>query len=78
MDNVIRTVPQKKMVFGVACLISFLSRYIALHPGDIISTGTPPGVVLGTATPRYFKAGDEVRLGIDDVGEQHQHVVVSE
>ena len=66
------------MVFGVAYLISYLSRFMTLHPGDIISTGTPPGVALGMATPRYLRAGDEVRLGIDGLGEQRQRVVASE
>jgi 2-keto-4-pentenoate hydratase/2-oxohepta-3-ene-1,7-dioic acid hydratase in catechol pathway len=65
----------KTMVFGVAYLISYLSRFMTLHPGDIISTGTPPGVALGMAVPRYLQAGDEVRLGIDGLGEQRQRVV---
>lgn len=67
----------KTMVFGVAYLISYLSRFMTLHPGDVISTGTPPGVALGMATPRYLRAGDEVRLGIDGLGEQKQHVVAT-
>ena len=60
------------MVYGVAHLISYLSRFMTLQPGDIISTGTPPGVGLGFKPPRYLKAGDSVELGIDGLGEQKQ------
>lgn len=60
------------MVYGVAHLISYLSRFFTLHPGDIISTGTPPGVGLGFKPPRYLKAGDTVELGIDGLGSQKQ------
>lgn len=63
------------MVFGVAHLVSYLSRYMSLHPGDIISTGTPPGVGLGQKPPIYLKAGSEMRLGIDGLGEQTQNVI---
>jgi 2,4-diketo-3-deoxy-L-fuconate hydrolase len=63
------------MVFGVAHLISYISRYMSLQPGDIISTGTPPGVGLGQKPPRYLRAGNVVRLGIDGLGAQHQTVV---
>jgi 2-keto-4-pentenoate hydratase/2-oxohepta-3-ene-1,7-dioic acid hydratase in catechol pathway len=65
----------KTMVFGVAFLISYLSQFMTLHPGDIISTGTPPGVALGMSTPRYLKAGDQIRLGVEGLGEQRQTVV---
>lgn len=65
----------KTMVFGVATLISYLSRFMSLHPGDIISTGTPPGVGLGMKPPRYLKAGNTMRLGVDGLGEQTQRVV---
>ena len=65
----------KTMVYGVAHLVSYLSRFFTLHPGDIISTGTPPGVGLGFNPPRYLKTGDEVRLGIEGLGEQRQSVV---
>lgn len=64
----------RTMVFGVAHLVSYLSRYMSLQPGDIISTGTPPGVGLGMKPPRYLKAGDEMRLGIEGLGEQKQLV----
>ncbi len=63
------------MVFDVAHLVSYLSRFFTLHPGDIISTGTPPGVGMGQIPPRYLKAGDVVTLGIDSLGEQRQVVV---
>lgn len=64
----------RTMVFGVVQVVSYLSRYMSLQPGDIISTGTPPGVGLGMKPPRFLKAGDEMRLGIDGLGEQHQVV----
>ena len=63
------------MVFGVAHLVSYLSRFMSLQPGDIISTGTPPGVGLGQKPPVYLKAGNKMRLGIDGLGEQTQNVV---
>jgi hypothetical protein len=63
---------------GAIRQVSYLSRFMTLHPGDIISTGTPPGVALGMATPRYLREGDEVRLGIDGLGEQRQLVVPGE
>ena len=63
------------MVYGVAHLVSYLSRFFTLHPGDIITTGTPPGVGMGQKPPRFLKAGDVVSLGIDGLGEQRQVVV---
>ena len=60
------------MVYGVAYLVSYLSQFMTLHPGDIISTGTPPGVGLGFKPPRYLKAGDIVELGIEGLGSQKQ------
>jgi 2-keto-4-pentenoate hydratase/2-oxohepta-3-ene-1,7-dioic acid hydratase in catechol pathway len=65
----------KTMVFGVAHLISYLSRFMTLHPGDIISTGTPPGVGLGHKPPVYLRPGNRMRLGVDGLGEQQQQVV---
>ncbi|MEO8152648.1 MAG: fumarylacetoacetate hydrolase family protein [Rhizobacter sp.] len=62
------------MVFGVAQLVSYISRFMTLYPGDLISTGTPPGVGLGQKPPLYLKAGDEIRLGIEGLGQQHQRV----
>lgn len=65
----------KTMVFGVAHLVSYLSRFMSLQPGDIISTGTPPGVGLGQKPPLYLRPGNVMRLGIDGLGEQRQEVV---
>ena len=62
----------RTMVYGVAHLVSYLSQFMTLHPGDIISTGTPPGVGLGMKPPRYLKAGDVVELGIEGLGQQKQ------
>jgi 2-keto-4-pentenoate hydratase/2-oxohepta-3-ene-1,7-dioic acid hydratase in catechol pathway len=63
------------MVFGVAHLVSYISQFMSLQPGDIISTGTPPGVGFGQKPPIYLRAGQSMRLGIDGLGEQRQHVV---
>ena len=63
------------MVYGVAHLVSYLSQFFTLHPGDIISTGTPPGVGMGMKPPRYLKAGDVVELGIQGLGQQKQTCV---
>ena len=63
------------MIFGVAHLVSYISRYMTLMPGDIISTGTPAGVGLGQRPPTYLKAGDVVELGIDGLGRQRQQLV---
>jgi len=63
------------MVFGVAYLISYLSRFMSLHPGDIISTGTPPGVGLGQKPPVYLRPGNVMTLGVDGLGEQRQRVL---
>ena len=64
------------MIFGVEKLISYLSYFVTLQPGDIISTGTPPGVGMGVKPePVFLKIGDEMRLGIDGLGEQKQNVI---
>ena len=63
------------MVFGVKYLVSYLSRFMSLQPGDIISTGTPPGVGHGMKPPVYLRAGNVMRLGVDGLGEQTQTVV---
>ncbi len=65
----------RTMVFNCAYLVSYLSRYMTLMPGDVITTGTPPGVGLGFKPPIYLKAGDKISLGIEKLGEQHQNVV---
>ena len=62
------------MIFGVAALIAYLSRMMTLHPGDVISTGTPPGVGAGFRPPVFLKDGDVMTLGIDGLGEQRQPV----
>ena len=63
------------MVFRVPALVSYLSRFMSLQPGDVISTGTPPGVGLGQKPPLYLRAGQVMRLGIDGLGEQRQRTV---
>ncbi|MEG3123632.1 fumarylacetoacetate hydrolase family protein [Sphingomonas sp. GB1N7] len=63
------------MVFGVAEIVSYLSRFMSLQPGDVISTGTPPGVGLGQKPPRYLAVGEVMRVGIEGLGEQTQRVV---
>jgi 2-keto-4-pentenoate hydratase/2-oxohepta-3-ene-1,7-dioic acid hydratase in catechol pathway len=63
------------MVFGVGYLVSYLSRFMSLQPGDIISTGTPPGVGLGQKPPVYLRPGNVIRLGVEGLGEQRQTVV---
>ena len=63
------------MIFGVAHIISYLSRFLSLQPGDVISTGTPPGVGMGQKPPVYLKGGEVMRLGIEGLGEQRQNVV---
>ncbi|MBC7138445.1 MAG: fumarylacetoacetate hydrolase family protein [Defluviimonas sp.] len=63
------------MIFGVAEIIAYVSRFLTLAPGDIITTGTPPGVGMGMRPPRYLKPGEVMRLGIDGLGVQTQRVV---
>jgi 2-keto-4-pentenoate hydratase/2-oxohepta-3-ene-1,7-dioic acid hydratase in catechol pathway len=65
----------RTMIFGCANLVSYISRFMTLLPGDIITSGTPPGVGLGMKPPVYLKPGDVVTLGIKGLGEQHQRVV---
>ena len=65
----------RTMVFGCAHLVSYISRFMTLLPGDIITSGTPPGVGLGMKPPVYLKPGDVMTLGIDRLGEQRQVVV---
>jgi 2,4-diketo-3-deoxy-L-fuconate hydrolase len=63
------------MIFGVAHIVSYLSHFMSLEPGDVISTGTPPGVGLGQKPPVYLKGGEVMRVGIDGLGTQTQRVV---
>jgi 2-keto-4-pentenoate hydratase/2-oxohepta-3-ene-1,7-dioic acid hydratase in catechol pathway len=65
----------KTMVYGVAFLVSYLSQFMSLLPGDVISTGTPPGVGLGMKPPVFLRAGQTIRLGIDGLGVQTQRTV---
>ena len=67
----------KTMIFSVAHIVSYVSRFMALEPGDVITTGTPPGVGMGMKPQRFLKAGDEMRLGIAGLGEQRQKVVAA-
>ena len=65
----------RTMIFGVAQIVSYLSRFMTLNAGDVITTGTPPGVGLGIKpSPVFLKAGDVMRLGIEKLGEQQQTV----
>ncbi len=64
----------RTMIFSAAHIVSYISNYMTLLPGDVIVTGTPPGVGLGFNPPRYLKAGDTMRLGIEGLGEQSQTV----
>ena len=63
------------MVFGVAHIVAYLSQFFTLLPGDVITTGTPPGVGMGMKPPKYLKPGDKMRIGIDGLGVQEQVVV---
>jgi 2-keto-4-pentenoate hydratase/2-oxohepta-3-ene-1,7-dioic acid hydratase in catechol pathway len=65
----------RTMIFGVPHLVSYLSRFMSLQSGDIITTGTPPGVGHGKKPPVYLRAGNEMRLGVEGLGEQRQKVV---
>ena len=63
-----------KMIFNINFILSYLSNFMSLQPGDIVTTGTPPGVGMGKKPPLYLKSGDEMRLAIDHLGEQNQKV----
>lgn len=65
----------RTMVFGVSTLVAYVSRFMSLQPGDLIATGTPPGVALGMADPPWLRPGDVMSLGIDGLGEQRLRVV---
>jgi 2,4-diketo-3-deoxy-L-fuconate hydrolase len=68
----------KNMVYGVAFLVSYISRFMSLHPGDVITTGTPPGVGMGQKPPVYLRAGQTVTLSVEGLGTQQQSVVADE
>jgi 2,4-didehydro-3-deoxy-L-rhamnonate hydrolase len=68
----------EQMIFSVPPLVSYLSEFMTLLPGDVISTGTPAGVALGMRPPRYLKPGDVVELGIDGLGESRQKIIAWE
>jgi len=65
----------RTMVYGVAHIVSYLSQFMSLHPGDIISTGTPPGVGMGKNPQRFLQSGDVVELGVEGLGQQRQDVI---
>lgn len=67
-----------EMIFGVEFLVAYVSEFMLLRPGDVITTGTPPGVGLGRKPPVYLKAGDVVTLGIAGLGEQRQRIVAED
>lgn len=67
----------KTMIFSVAHVISYLSQFMVLEPGDVITTGTPPGVGLGMKPPTFLNVGDVVTLGIEGLGEQRQEIVAA-
>jgi len=64
-----------KMIFGVAHLVSYISQFMSLRSGDVISTGTPPGVGMGQRPPRFLTAGQTMRLGIAGLGVQQQRTI---
>lgn len=74
-DERMQTGSTKTMIFSVAKLVSYVSRFMTLMPGDIIATGTPPGVGLAMTPPRFLKPGDRLTLGIAGLGEQQQEVI---
>ncbi len=63
-----------KMIFNINFILSYLSNFMSLQPGDIVTTGTPPGVGMGKKPPLYLKSGDELRLAIDCLGSQNQRI----
>tara|TARA_B100002003_G_C14100841_1_gene529429 strand:- start:286 stop:1131 length:846 start_codon:yes stop_codon:yes gene_type:complete len=67
-----------KMIFNINFILSYLSSFMSLQPGDIVTTGTPPGVGMGMKPPRYLKSGDEIRLSIEKLGEQFHKVTKEE
>jgi 2-keto-4-pentenoate hydratase/2-oxohepta-3-ene-1,7-dioic acid hydratase in catechol pathway len=74
-DERMQTGSTKTMIFSVAKLVSYVSRFMTLMPGDIITTGTPPGVGMAMQPQRFLKPGDRLTLGIAGLGEQQQDVI---
>ena len=69
----------RTMIFDVATLVSYISHFMSLQPGDVISTGTPPGVGMGQKPePVYLRAGQGMRLGVSGLGEQQQRLVAAQ
>ena len=68
----------RTMIFDVRKIVSYASQFITLHPGDIITTGTPPGVGMGRKPPVFLRPGQSMRLGIEGLGEQEQKVVAAD
>jgi 2-keto-4-pentenoate hydratase/2-oxohepta-3-ene-1,7-dioic acid hydratase in catechol pathway len=77
-DEVVQQGSTKAMIFSVAHVVWYISQFMVLEPGDLVNTGTPYGVGMGFDSPRYLRAGDVVRLGIDGLGEQRQRFVQGE
>ena len=71
----VQTGSTKTMIFSVAKIVSYVSQFMTLEPGDVITTGTPPGVGMGMKPPLFLKKGDVMALGIEGLGEQRQEVV---
>jgi 2-keto-4-pentenoate hydratase/2-oxohepta-3-ene-1,7-dioic acid hydratase in catechol pathway len=65
----------RTMIFGIAHLLSYISQFMVMEPGDVVTTGTPPGVALGMKPPVWLKASDTMTLRIEGLGEQTQKVV---
>jgi 5-carboxymethyl-2-hydroxymuconate isomerase len=65
------------MIFGIAHIVSYISQFMTLNPGDVIPTGTPPGVAMGMTPPRWLQPGDVVELGIEGLGDQRQTVLAA-
>ena len=64
-----------KMIFNMNFILSYLSNFITLMPGDIVTTGTPPGVGMAMKPPQWLKAGDKLKISIENLGEQNSTVV---
>jgi 2-keto-4-pentenoate hydratase/2-oxohepta-3-ene-1,7-dioic acid hydratase in catechol pathway len=65
----------KNMIFNTNFLLSYLSKFMSLQPGDIVTTGTPAGVGMGMKPPVFLKSGDKIKLSIDNLGEQNSKVI---